>query len=204
MASAKNAHATAEGEVRLFDRSWRAELTAELANAQTRSEQIESKLAGQTSIVDSTVLRAPADGIIQDLVVSGPGVSVAANEPLMKLVPSDGDLIIKAQVANDDISRVAKDMLAAVKVHAYDFARYGSLRGRVAHIAADATSQDRDSVPTYSVTVLAEQTFLADDPRFAVVPGMIVDVELQAGKRSILSYLTDTLVTYREKAFREG
>ena len=36
-----------------------------------------------------------------------------------------------------------------------------------------------------------------------VVPGMVVDVELKVGERTILSYLTDRIFRLRE-AFSEG
>jgi len=36
------------------------------------------------------------------------------------------------------------------------------------------------------------------------VPGMIVDIELQVGERTILSYLTDRILRLREDAFRDG
>jgi hypothetical protein len=36
-----------------------------------------------------------------------------------------------------------------------------------------------------------------------VVPGMVVDVELKVGERTILSYLTDRIFRLQE-AFRDG
>lgn len=196
--------AQARNELERLDKAWREELVSDLASAKTKSEQLGSELAGRETVVKETVLRAPTDGIIQDLQITGIGQAVAANEALMKLVPTDGGLVIKAQIANDDIGRVSADMLAAIKVHAYDFARYGALDGRVDRIAVDATATDPNSLPTYSVTILANEPFLAGNPKNAVVPGMMVDVELTTGMRTILSYLTDTLISYREKAFREG
>ena len=46
---------------------------------------------------------------------------------------------------------------------------------------------------------------LGDGPhRLAVVPGMLVDVDLRVGERTILSYLTDRILHLREDAFRDG
>jgi membrane fusion protein, adhesin transport system len=44
----------------------------------------------------------------------------------------------------------------------------------------------------------------AGEHRLAVVPGMIVDVDLRGGERTILSYLTDRILRLREDAFRDG
>lgn len=204
LASLRSGLAQVQAEMDRLDKSWREELTTKLAEARTRSEQQQSQLAGRTTVLDGTVLRAPVDGIIQDLQITGEGQAVAANAPLMKLVPSGGNLVIKAQVANDDIGRVTSETLAAIKVHAFEFARFGALEGHVKTIAADATASGPQDQPTYAVTIEASTSYLAGDPKLAILPGMLVDVELVAGKRTILSYFTDTLVTYREKAFKEG
>ena len=90
------------------------------------------------------VVRAPVDGIVQELAVTAPGQSVGSNQPLMKLVPTGGGLVIEARVANQDIGYVRVGQPATVKVRAFDFLRYGTLEGRIERIAADATADPRE------------------------------------------------------------
>ena len=40
--------------------------------------------------------------------------------------------------------------------------------------------------------------------RQEISPGMTVDVELEVGSRTILSYLTERILTTRDHAFRDG
>lgn len=204
LSSARAALEQAKSERQRLDKRLEETLQADLNEAITRRDTLASQLAGRETIVEETVLRAPIGGIVQDLTISGAGQAVAANATLMKLVPTGGGLIIKAQVANRDIGRVTPNLSATVKVRAYDFARYGKLEGTVQQIAADATARAEDELPSYTVTVHTESDYLDGDPRNAVVPGMVVDVELTVGERTVLSYLTDTIVSYREKALREG
>jgi len=204
LAAAKASLEQAKSERRRLDKQLEERLKAELNEAISRRDTLASQLAGRQTVVEEAVLRAPVAGIVQDLTISGAGQAVAANAPLMKLVPTGGGLVIKAQVANSDIGRVLPDMPATVKVRAYDFARYGKLDGVVRRIAADATARAQGELPSYTVTVHTATDYLAGDPRNAVVPGMVVDVELTVGQRTVLSYLTDTIISYREKALREG
>ncbi len=71
-------------------------------------------------------------------------------------------------------------------------------------IAADASRDPHTGELAYGVTVTTAREHLGAAPgELAVVPGMVVDVELKVGERTILSYLTDRILTWKE-AFREG
>ena len=90
------------------------------------------------------VVRAPVDGVVQELAVTSAGQSVGSNQPLLKLVPTGGGLVIEARVDNRDIGYVRVGQPAKVKVQAYDFLRFGTLAGTVERIAADAVVDPRD------------------------------------------------------------
>jgi hypothetical protein len=72
-------------------------------------------------------------------------------------------------------------------------------------VAADATADPGDAGKlAYAVTVVTARDHLGARPgQHDVVPGMVVDVELKVGERTILSYLTDRVLRFGE-AFREG
>ena len=106
------------------------------------------------------VVRAPVDGIVQELAVTSAGQSVGSNQPLMKLVPTGGGLVIEARVANQDIGYVRLGQPVTVKVLAYDFLRFGTLSGTVERIAADAAIDQRSDALTYGITVRTDRAEL--------------------------------------------
>jgi multidrug efflux pump subunit AcrA (membrane-fusion protein) len=121
----------------------------------------------------------------------------------MKLVPTGGGLVVEARVENRDIGYVRVGQ--PVKVHAYDFLRYGSLSGQIEQIDADAVVDPKTGALTYGIMVRTESAELAlEETKVEVVPGMAVDVDLLVGERTVLSYLTDRIFRLREAAFREG
>ena len=94
-------------------------------------------------------------------------------------------------------------MPATIKVRAFDYLRFGSVEGSVERVAADASLDPKTGALAYTVTVAADTARLGSAPgQLDVAPGMMVDVEVKVGRRTILSYLTDRIFRLKE-AFRE-
>jgi HlyD family type I secretion membrane fusion protein len=187
-----------------LEREQRASVLAELAAARTERDQLSEAHRRQAATLRDLVVRAPVDGIVQDIAAS-PGQSVGSNDPLMKLVPTGGALVVEARVQNRDIGYVRVGQPVEVKVHAYDFLRHGTLAGQIEQIDADAVVDPRTGALTYGVLVrTAGDELVRDGVAVKVVPGMAVDVDLLVGERTILSYLTDRIFHLGEAAFREG
>lgn len=204
-AAAFAALAEAESRLAAVETDWRSEVLADLARARAERDRLREQLRAQDVLLEAMVVRAPVDGIVQDLTVAGPGQAVGANETFMRIVPSRDGLVVEARVANEDIGRLREGLAATVKVHAYDFLRYGSLEGRVARIAADAVPEPVTGTLSYPVTVVTDSARLGGAPgQLELAPGMVVDVEVAVGERTILSFLTDRLWKTGEAAFKEG
>ena len=205
IATARAALGESQSRQKGFDSDWRRGLLEDLSTAMAERDQLVEQLGAQDAVMQELVLTAPARGVIQELKPASAGQSIAANETIMKLVPMGNGLMIKALVANPDIGRVTPGMAATVKVRAYDFARFGTIEGAVTQISADAVAAaEPGELPSFAVQVMTIRDHLGPDGTLPVLPGMVVDVELRVGERSILSYLTDTLITVRDRAFKEG
>jgi HlyD family type I secretion membrane fusion protein len=198
--------AIAEGGSRhaALEREQRASVLAELTAARTERDQLIEAHRRQAATLRDLVVRAPVDGIVQDIAAS-PGQSVGSNQPLMKLVPTGSGLVVEARVQNRDIGYVRVGQPVKVKVHAYDFLRHGTLAGQIEQIDADAVVNPQTGALTYGILVrTAGDALVRDGVMVQVVPGMAVDVDLLVGERTILSYLTDRIFHLGEAAFREG
>ncbi len=205
LAAAEAALAEAESRQRALEREQRATVLAELAAAEAERDRLAEARRRAEALLRNMVVRAPVDGIVQELAVTTPGQSVGSNQPIMKLVPTGGGLVIDARVDNQDVGYIRVGQGARVKVRAFDFLRYGTLAGRVERIAADATVDPESHTYPYRIIVRTEAAALGEgEHRLAVVPGMVVDIDLLAGERTILSYLTDRILRLREDAFRDG
>jgi HlyD family type I secretion membrane fusion protein len=203
--AAEAALAEAESRRRGLEREQRSTVLLELAATEAERDRLAEARKRAQALLRNMVVRAPVDGVVQELAVTTPGQSVGSNQPLMRLVPSGGGLVIEARVDNQDVGYVRVGQDARVKVRAFDFLRHGTLAGRVERIAADASVDPDSHTYPYRIIVHTDEAELGQgDQRLAVVPGMIVDVELRVGDRTILSFLTDRILRLREDAFRDG
>ena len=205
LAAAEAAVAEAESRQLGLEREQHSLVLSELAEAEAERDRLAEARRRAEALLRNMVVRAPVDGVVQELAVTTPGQSVGSNQPIMKLVPTSGGLVIEARVDNQDVGYVRVGQDATVKVRAFDFLRYGTLDGRVERIAADASVDPDSNTYPYRITVRTERADLGDgEHRLAVVPGMIVDVDLRVAERTVLSYLTDRILRLREDAFRDG
>ncbi len=205
LAGARTALAEAEARLALLEEEAKSEVLDELQRTVAERDRLYEQVTAQVGMLDTLLVTAPVAGIVQDLAVTGPGQSIGANEPILRLVPEGEGLVVQARVANEDIGKVKPGLEAVVKVRTFDFLRYGTLPGKVLEVAADASPDPEGKTAAYLVTVATERQELGGRPgELALGSGMLVDVELKVGERTILSYLTDRLWRAKAEAFREG
>lgn len=168
---------------------------------------LRQNLKASTDQLDRTLLRAPMRGIVNNLAVTTIGGVVRPGEEILQLIPLDEELFVEARVRPEDIAGVRRGQAATVKLSAYDYTIYGTLKGEVKLISADVFKDERardpDGDPHYKVTLAVDTTNLT--PRqhaLEIRPGMQASVELHTGSKTVLQYLLKPL--YKSKqALRE-
>jgi membrane fusion protein, adhesin transport system len=182
---------------------FRASALMELNEAETNRNQLFDSLPALSDRVNRTDVLAPTDGIINQVMVSTLGGIVDSGMPIVELVPLDDTLLVEAEVQPQDIAFLRPGQDARVKLTAYDFARYGALEGRVENISADAILNDQEQY-VYVIQVRTEENSLpSDDGNLPILPGMVAEVDILNGKKSIMRYLMNPVLKLQEKAFRE-
>ncbi|UWP98668.1 HlyD family efflux transporter periplasmic adaptor subunit [Aliiroseovarius crassostreae] len=155
--------------------------------------------------LNRTVLTSPMRGIVNNLGVTTIGGVVRPGEEIFQIIPLDEDVFVEAQIKPENIANVKRGQEATVKLSAYDYTIYGSLKGRVDFISADTFQDERDpnAQPHYRVSVRLDLSKLSErQKQIEMRPGMIGQVELHTGEKTILQYLLKPLYKSRE-AFRE-
>lgn len=190
-------------EIDAARKAFRSEALKELADAQAKFSRLIEAMPALEDRLSRTEVRAPMDGTINRVLVATTGGVVQPGMPLVELVPADDSLIIEAEVKPADIAFLSPGQKAKIRITAYDFSRYGSLEGELETIGADAVLNDTEEY-VYLVKVRTEATsYQVDGSEFPILPGMIADVDILNGKRTVLAYLFAPALKIRERAFRE-
>jgi len=168
---------------------------------------LRQNLRASTDQLDRTLLRSPMRGIVNNLSVTTIGGVVRPGEEILQIIPLDEELFVEARVRPQDIAGVRRGQAATIKLSAYDYTVYGTLKGEVTLISADTFKDERardpDGDPHYKVTLAVDAENLT--PRqhaLEIRPGMQASVELHTGEKTILQYLLKPLYKSKE-AFRE-
>ncbi|OIQ26116.1 MAG: transporter [Alphaproteobacteria bacterium MedPE-SWcel] len=184
---------------------------AELSLAEEYSEALrqltslrqEQRLARDQ--LNRTVITSPMAGIVNSLAVTTIGGVIRPGDEILEIIPQGEELFVEARVKPEDIANVQRGQDVTIKLTAYDYTIYGSLRGKVDIVSADTFEDERDAdaPPYYRVTVRVDRSSLtARQQQMEIRPGMRATAELQTGSKTILTYLLKPLYKSRE-AFRE-
>jgi len=154
--------------------------------------------------LDRTVLRSPMNGVVKKVNVDAQSQVVSSGEDVIEIVPMDESLLVQANVRPEDIGDVHSNQKALVKFTAYDFIRYGGMEGTVEYIGADTVTNDKGET-YYPIRIRTESNTMGvrDGRDLSIIPGMVADVDLLAGKKSVLQYLLTPVNRARELALQE-
>lgn len=117
----------------------------------------------------------------------------------------EDQLLIETRVNPRDIAYIRPGLPAIVKITAYDSSIYGDLNGEVESVSPDTLQDEvRRDHYYYRVYVRTLESGLTNKngDRFAIVPGMMANVEIKTGQKSVLGYLIKPLNKVNE-ALRE-
>jgi hemolysin D len=148
-------------------------------------------------------LVSPVDGTVQQLSVHTVGGVVPAAQPLMLIVPKENRLEVEAFLENKDVGFVEVDQVAAVKVDAFEYTKYGTVPSRVVHVSRDAIKDEKKGL-IYSVRVaLDASTMPVNGNDMELSPGMSVKVDIKTGSRRVIEYVLSPLLQHKRESFNE-
>ncbi|SCW85164.1 membrane fusion protein, adhesin transport system [Sphingobium faniae] len=180
-------------------------------DALNERSQLEAKIAvnseslrGARGRAQRAEIRSPVDGVVNDVQVTTIGGFVNAGQKIMQIVPVGEKLLVEARVKPNDIAFIKTGDRAVVKVTAYDFSIYGGLSGTVQQVSADSVYDEATREAYFTVVVETDRAYLGSGKhRLPITPGMVCDVEILTGRKSVLAYLLKPVMKARDEALRE-
>lgn len=180
--------------------AFRSQALGELNEVEAKIAAIGENLKSVQDKVNRTELRAPAGGVIHKLHVKTVGGVLQPAQKVAEIVPADDDLLIRARVSPADVGFLRAGMPVRVSLTAYDPQVYGTLDGVLERIGAD-TVKDGEGNVFFEVDVRTARDSLGEG--MPVVAGMVADIDVITGKRSIMSYLLRPVLRAGDRALTE-
>ncbi|MCV6606157.1 MAG: HlyD family type I secretion periplasmic adaptor subunit [Porticoccaceae bacterium] len=195
----KEAQQTAAGFAEEFASKARGELTEVLAELQLKrgnSRSLEDKVLRR-------IVRSPVKGMVKQLKVKTIGGVIQPGMDLVEIVPVEESLLVDARIRPADIAFIHPGQPALIKFTAYDFSIHGGLDAEVVHISPD-TILDEEGESYYQVRLKTAGAYIGNgDQELPIIPGMVVNVDILTGHKTVLDYILKPILKMRELALRE-
>ncbi|EPQ9998723.1 TPA: HlyD family type I secretion periplasmic adaptor subunit [Vibrio vulnificus] len=184
----------AEAKAKVSDDRSKAVSDLSALNARVRSS--EAKLT-------NTLLVSPLQGLVQSLPSTQDGGVIQPGGTVVEIVPVGGKADFKARLSPRDIGFVNVGQPTRIKIDAFDYSRFGALKGEVESISPTTSQSERGEI-YYEVLVSIETPYFRDNPEsFSILPGMTGEVDITTGEKSVFQYLWKPIYTNISVAFGE-
>ncbi len=166
----------------------------------TESRELLVKLQKQ---IDRLSVRSPVAGIVKGLEIHTLGGVIAPGSRLMEIVPVESELRAEIRISPNDIGHIKIGYPAIVKVTSYDFSRYGTIDGIVSGLSATTFTEEKGQA-YYKGIVSMEKKYVGSSPgENVILPGMIVNVDIITGEKSLLAYFLKPIHKALNSSFSE-
>lgn len=176
--------------------AWRAQLNDTLAELESLEE---GKKALSDRMTHSEV-KAPVTGTLKRLIVNSEGAVIMPGGVVAEIVPEGETVYVEVQLSPKDRAFIRPGQEAAVKFTAYEYAVYGGIDGTIESITPDTIVDQRGFTYYLGRVKIAKSGFSDDHP---ILPGMVAQVDIKTGKRTVMSYILRPLLRASSEALKE-
>jgi HlyD family secretion protein len=202
-AQVKGKIAEIELQIIQVDQDLSSDVAKELRETEGKiGEFVERKITAEDQLKRIDI-RAPQDGTVFQLAVHTVGGVITAGDPIMLIVPNADNLIVEAKVDPKDIDQVRFGQTAMLRFSAFNQRTTPEIAGTLTQIAADISTDQRTGQSYYVVRIAMRSDEVSRLGEVKLVPGMPVEVFVQTGERTVLSYLVKPLRDQLMRAMKE-
>ena len=193
------AQAQSQSQVSLAETN--SSIGGQVITQEQRIAELENNLAKAKRALEQTTIIAPVDGTILVLNTRTIGGVVNVAEQIAQIVPDNDLLYVDVTLDNQDVGFVRVGQRVVIKVATYPFQRYGYLEGTVENISPDAIQDEKKGL-VYKAKVKLSGANSSKKNRLKLLPGMSVSAEITTGKRRIIEFFLDPLMTHVDDSLK--
>lgn len=194
--------AEAEAQVEAENSAFLSEVQARISRVNAEMSVVQESLRAADDRVRRAMLKSPVAGVVNKLNVATIGEVIAAGANVVEIVPLDDRLLVETRIRPQDVAFIHPGAEATVRLSAYDYTRYGTLKGVVERIGADTITDEKGD--TFYQVIVSTDTGAKVSDDIRVIPGMVATVDISNGERTVLEYLLKPVLKIRDQALREA
>lgn len=176
----------------------------ELSETSNRISDGEEQIKAARSVLERTIIKAPADGVIVSLKVNSPGIVLRPGDSVLELLPTSFDLVIEARVDPNSIDSVRVGQDARLRFVALNATATPEVSANVTYISADRLVDPSTNQPYFQARLRITDDLPQEISRDQIYPGMPVETYISTGDRTFAEYLIKPITDSFSRSFREN
>jgi HlyD family secretion protein len=194
----------AEMQIVQTEREYRERASASLESVRQELAELNERIVVAEDTLRRTYIRASATGTVQNVSIHTEGAVVPPGALLMEIVPEDERFLVSANVSPQYIDSLQIGLLTEIRFVAITDQIPEVAMGRVQTVSRDIIRPENPNEPPYYLARISiDDDTIPDAIRPRVTAGMPVDVIMNTGERTVLTYLVDPLADAIRMSMRE-
>ncbi len=166
-----------------------AQINSQLSQISSQLDEITANLEKYRLSREYQNITAPVSGYVNSLSVNTLGETVNSAQDLVTIVPDNTPVEMVCYVKNMDIADVEVGMETEIKLEAYSYNKYGTVKGTVKYISPSAFSSEQMG------SVYLVKIDITDVPEgISVISGLSGSVEIKTDQRTVMEYFLEPII----------
>ena len=166
-----------------------AQISSQLSQISEQIGDINTQLEKYRLSMENQKVTAPVNGYVNSIAVNTVGEAVNSAEQLITIVPENTPVEMMCYVKNMDIADVKIGMESEIKLAAYPYSKFGTVKGKVKYISPSSfVSEQLGSV--YLVKLEVD----GSNKNIDLISGLSGNVEIKTDQRTVMEYFLDPVI----------
>ena len=166
-----------------------AQISSQLSQISEQIGGINTQLEKYRLSMENQKVTAPVNGYVNSIAVNTVGEAVNSAEQLITIVPDNTPVEMMCYVKNMDIADVKIGMESEIKLAAYPYNKFGTVKGKVKYISPSSfVSEQLGSV--YLVKLEVD----GSNKNIDLISGLSGNVEIKTDRRTVMEYFLDPVI----------
>ncbi len=179
----------AELQIANVKAQYSSQINSNISEINNTLEEIHTNLEKYRLSAEYQDITSPVSGYVNSLGVNTLGETVTSAQQLVTIVPDNTPNEMLCYVKNTDIADVELGMEAEIKLEAYPYNKYGTVKGTVKYISPSSFANEQLG-SVYIVKLELDE----DIENIHIISGLSGAVEIKTDKRTVMDYFLEPIV----------
>lgn len=166
-----------------------SQVNSNISEINNKLDEIHANLEKYRLSAEYQNIIAPISGYVNSVEVNTLGETVTSAQQLVTIVPDNAPNEMVCYIKNTDIADVEIGMEAEIKLEAYPYNRYGTVRGVVKYVSPSSFASEQLG-NVYIVKLEIKDGY----ENINIISGLSGTVEIKTGKRTVMDYFLEPII----------